>query len=149
MKRSIGIILSVLTVAALAAVPVEARPHRARGALALLAHAKAELGLSEAQTNDIRAIMRALREQNAQYRDQLRAGRADVIDTLIADPRNIGAAQSLMDRREGAERAIKANALNATARALSVLTREQRTKLASMLERRRERRAERRDRSRD
>ena len=53
-----------------------------------------------------------------------------VMETLLADPNNVAAAQALLDKQEATEHTLKVNALNAAAKALNVLTPEQRTKLA-------------------
>jgi Spy/CpxP family protein refolding chaperone len=104
-----------------------------------LARAQEQLGLSDQQVSDIKAIFKGLHEQNAAYRDQLRGNMKSIADALIADPNNVSAAQAILARQEAAEHAMKVNALNAAAKALNVLTPDQRTKLAQHLQDRAER----------
>ncbi|HVR40417.1 MAG TPA: Spy/CpxP family protein refolding chaperone [Thermoanaerobaculia bacterium] len=153
-KRSI--ILSILTVVTLiGATFVYAAPrggfeghHRGPGGpggfgmdpLGHLAHAKDELGLSDAQVDQIKAIFKDLHEQNAQYREQMHGGFGAIADALIANPNDTAAAQKILDQQAQTERAMKSNFLQATSKALNVLTPEQRTKLASMVAEHRDRR---------
>ncbi len=95
-----------------------------------LAHAQEALGLSDQQVSDIKAIFKDLHAQNAAYRDQLRGNMQSAFQQLLADPNNVAAAQALLDKQEAAEHAMKVNALNAAAKALNVLTPDQRGKLA-------------------
>ena len=95
-----------------------------------LEHAQQALGLSDQQVNDIKAIFTDLRQQNEAYRTQLHGGFKGIAETLLADPNNIAAAQALLEKQEAAEHAMKLNALNAAAKALNILTPDQRTKLA-------------------
>lgn len=96
-----------------------------------LAHLKDELDLSDAQTDQIKAIFNETREQNAQYRQQLHGTYKTVAQTLLANPANVAQAQALLDQQASAERAMKANLVNSAAKALAVLTPEQREKLAT------------------
>jgi Spy/CpxP family protein refolding chaperone len=98
-----------------------------------LGHAKEALGLSDQQVTDIKAIFKSLHDQNAQYRDSLHGGMQAIAMTLINNPNDIAAAQALIDQQSAAEKAMKTNMLNATSKALNVLTAEQRTKLADMV----------------
>ena len=104
-----------------------------------LEHAREALGLSDQQVSDIKAIFKDLHEQNAAYRDQLHGNLKSVTETLLADPNNVAAAQALLDKQEATEHTLKVNALNAAAKALGVLTPEQRTKLADHLRERADR----------
>ena len=108
--------------------------------LGILGHVREELNLSDQQTDEIKAIFRDLREQNAAYRDQFRGGMHSVLTTLIQNPNDLAAAQAILDQQAQAEKVMKTNALNATAKALSVLTPEQRTKLGTLIAERAERR---------
>src|SRR5215203_5905293 len=87
MKRRNLTILAVVAVLATAAVPfLYAQPHGRGmhsgsgergddlGPLNRLVQAKEQLGLSDQQVDEIKAIFGALRDQNEQYRDQLRSG---------------------------------------------------------------------------
>ncbi len=98
------------------------------------------MGLSDQQVTDIRAIFQALREQNAPYRQSLRGTMQQVAQTLLNNPNDVAAAQALIDQQTESERAMKSNALNAAAKALNVLTPDQRTKLAGLLQERMNRR---------
>ena len=99
-----------------------------------LAHAQQALGLSDQQVADIKVIFKDLHDQNAAYRDQLHGNLKSIADTLIANPNDVAAAQALLDKQEAAEHTMKVNALNAAARALNVLTPDQRTKLSQHLQ---------------
>ena len=148
MKRKTLFIAAILIVSTLAAVPFlyggpgrgGHGPHGGFGGdfgdMGMLGHlqkAKEELGLSDQQVDQIKVIFGSLREQNEQYRSELRGGMASIAQTLIADPNNVSAAQALLDKQSSAEKAIKTNVLTATAQALNVLTPEQRTKLGTMI----------------
>ena len=111
-----------------------------------LRHLQEELDLSDAQLDQIRGIFSALHEQNAPLRQQMKGGFHGVLETLVANPNDLSAAQALIDQQTSAERTLKANMLAATSKALNVLTAEQRTELAKIIEERQERRAERRNR---
>jgi|ERR1051325_1301163 Spy/CpxP family protein refolding chaperone len=104
-----------------------------------LARAQEQLGLSDQQVADIKTIFKSLHEQNAAYREQLHGNMKSIADALIADPNNVAAAQAILAQQEAVEHAMKVNALNAAAKALGVLTPDQRTKLAQHLQDRAER----------
>ena len=104
-----------------------------------LARAQEQLGLSDQQVADIKAIFNGLHEQNAAYREQLHGNMKSIADALIADPNNVAAAQAILAQQEAAEHTMKVNALNAAAKALNVLTPDQRSKLAQHLQDRAER----------
>jgi Spy/CpxP family protein refolding chaperone len=151
-KRNVILISIVALVTLIGATFVYAGPHGDRGrhgggpgfgmmgALGHLAHAKEELGLSDAQADQIKAIFKDLHEQNAALRDQIHDGMGDITDTLIANPNDIAGAQAILDRQAQAEQAMKASFLQAASKALNVLTPEQRTKLSAMVAEHRERR---------
>jgi Spy/CpxP family protein refolding chaperone len=106
------------------------------GAAAFLGHLrqlKEELDLSDAQSDQIHAILRDTHRQNAQYREQMHGGYMSVVQTLIANPNDVAAAQARLDQQTEAERALKANLLASASKALNVLTPEQRTKLGTLL----------------
>ena len=138
------LILTTLIIGTLVAVPLLhagpfQRHHRAFGGhdglafLGRLEHLKNELDLSPAQVDQLEAIVRDARAQNAQYRDQMRGAFKDVASTLLANPNDIAAAQVILDRQADAEKALKANVLVAASKALNVLTPDQRAKLADHL----------------
>lgn len=142
MKRRTLITISIVAVLALAAVPlVYAQSHRgphgedAGGGMLFgrLLRAKEALGLTDAQVDQIKAIGADLRTQNQPLRDQLKTGFGTIAQTLLNNPNDLAAAQQLLDQQEQAEHAMKANALAAAAKAINVLTPEQRTKAAQFL----------------
>lgn len=155
MKKRMLLTTTVIAIAAFAIVPfVYAGPGRhARGEgfgghrgagfglgiLGHLGHVKEELDLSDQQVDQLKAIFKEVHEQNQPYRDQLRGGMKDVAELLLANPNDVAGAQSLLAQRESAEAAMKANVLQATSKALNVLSADQRAKLSSMLEKRTER----------
>ncbi len=141
MKKRTLIITAVVALAVLVATPfLFAGPHGRMGhreggfgPLGMLGHAREELNLSDQQVEEIKGIFSQFRDQNASYREQLRGGFQSIANTLIQDPNNVAAAQAILDQQTQAERAMKTNLLNATAKALNVLTAEQRTKLGSLI----------------
>ena len=152
MKRN-TIILAILAVIATAAVPfVYAENHRDAAThgfghmgshgfgsgmmFGRLGMAKAALGLTDAQVDQLKAIRADLREQNKPYREQLRGGLAGVAQSLLNNPNDLTTAQSLLDQQEQAERVMKTNALAAASKALNVLTPEQRAKVSQFLAKR-------------
>lgn len=142
MNRRNVIVVAAITVIALASVPLlyaGVRSHREGvgfGPFGRLQKVREKLDLSDQQVDALKAIALELREQNAPYREQLRGGFTTIAKTLVADPSNVAAAQDLLDQQNTAERALKTNVLNAASKALSVLTPEQRAKLAQMIEER-------------
>jgi len=146
MKKRIAIaILLVTAVGALAAAPLVLadRPHgrfghhgfgHGFGPFGHLAHIKGELDLSDQQIGQIKAIIAETRQQNAPYREQLHGGYTGVVQALLANPNDVAAAQALVDQQLNAERALKANLLEAASRAVAVLNDEQRAKLSTMIE---------------
>jgi Spy/CpxP family protein refolding chaperone len=144
------IVLIIVAVAVLAAVPLVyagarshlgpagdglGMPHGFGRAMMVghLAHLKSELDLTGEQAAEIRKIFKESREQNKQYREQLHGTYKSVAQTLIANPSNVAAAQALINQQTEAERALKANLVSNAARALAVLTPEQREKLQGKL----------------
>jgi Spy/CpxP family protein refolding chaperone len=156
-KRTTIIVITILAALALVAAPlVFAGPHGksmrgmrghgmhgegfGAGMFGHMRHLKEELGLSDAQTDQIRTIFREAHEQNAEYRDSLHGGFHEALQKLVANPNDLAAAQAALERQAATEKAMKQNLLNATSKALNVLTPEQRTKLAQHLSERAERR---------
>ncbi len=143
MSKRNAVITAVIAVAVIATVPlVNAEPggHRGPGPGLFGRHMQEELNLSEAQSDQIRGIFAELHTQNEAYRDQLRGGFHDITKTLVENPNNLSAAQAMLDQQTAAQRATKANRLAAMAKALNVLTAEQRAELAQLMEERGERR---------
>jgi len=107
------------------------------GGLAILGHlqhAKEELGLTDQQVEQIRAIFIETHEQNSANREEMRGGLHEAAALLLANPNDIAAAQAVLDQQAAAERVMKSNMLNATAKAFAVLTADQRAKLGTMIE---------------
>ena len=102
--------------------------------LGRLPHIKEELDLTDAQADQIKAIVAELRTQNEPYREKVRGNLHDIAKTLLANPNDVASAQAKLDAQVAAEKALKSNVLNATAKALNVLTPAQRTKLGDMVE---------------
>jgi len=140
MKRRTVMTLTAL-VLILVAVPATfaARGHRGGhegmgfGIFGKLHAIKSELGLTDAQVTDIHKIAESMRDENRQYRIELKKNMGAVAQVLIANPDNLTGAESLLDRQVATEQALKSNALRAASEALSVLTPEQRVKLGQML----------------
>lgn len=148
-KRFIFLILAVAVVVAVPFVYAGARSHFAGGGgehgfgmhhgfgrammVGHLAHLKDELDLTDAQADQIKAIFKETRAANRQYRAQLHGTYKNVAQTLIANPQNVAAAQALVNQQTEAERALKASIVNGAAKALAVLTPEQREKLQGKL----------------
>jgi Spy/CpxP family protein refolding chaperone len=140
MKKSTLTVAALLALVALIGVPfVYAAGHRMHGMaagmgpLAHLQKAKEELGLSDQQVDQIKAIVKEAHTQNAALREQLHGGFQGVFDTLLKNPNDVAAAQALLDQQDQAERALKTNLLNAASKALNVLTPDQRVKLGEMV----------------
>ena len=154
-KRNATIAIA-LAIGILATVPLaNAGPggHRRPGGPGLgffgnLRHVQEELNLSQAQVDQIRGIFAGLHSQNQAYRDQVRGGFQSAARTLLENPNDLSAAQAMLDQQTAAERAMKANRLAATSKALNVLTADQRAELTQMIEERAERRRARRERRR-
>lgn len=152
MKKRNAIIATLVAVIMLAAVPFAyAAPGRHRGGhgfgggmfLGPLMHLEEELDLTDAQLAQIKGIFAELRQLNEPYREQLHGGFHAIGKTLLSNPNDLSGAQALLDQQAAAEKAMKANMLTATSRALNVLTAEQRAELAQILEERSERRGKR------
>ena len=123
------------------------RPERGRppvfAAFSHIEELSEELSLTEEQVSQIRGIFRELHELNAPYREEMRGGLGTAFQSLLQNPDDVAGAQAAVDRQSQAERAISMNTINATANALKVLSAEQRTQLAQLLEERRDKRRER------
>ena len=147
MTRRTATLIATIALLVAAAVPLAyaAGPGRHHGfgkdfPLMRLERAKEALDLSDAQFDQIKAILADLRQQNTPYREQLHGNMRNVAQTLIDNPNNLAGAQAVLDQQLAAERTMKQNALNAAAKALGVLTPEQRGKLAQFVASREERR---------
>jgi Spy/CpxP family protein refolding chaperone len=134
------VIVVLLAILAVPLVNAQGR-HRARGDMALTALGRLErarevLGLTDQQVSQIRTIAADLRSQNAPYRTQVRGSLATVAQALVANPDDLAGAQALLDQQAGAEQAIRHNTLTAAAKALGVLTPDQRAKVGTFIARR-------------
>ena len=133
------VVLSAITLAIVPFVYAQQHGHMHRGdmgAMGMFGHfdrIRSELGLSDQQVSDVKAIFQDLRTQNQPYRDQLRNGRLAIVQALLNNPNDLGAAQSLLAQQEQAEHTMKANTLAAAAKALNVLTPDQRMKLSQFV----------------
>lgn len=144
-KRSIVISVAVVAALALAAVPFvyaqgfhrhHANADGAMHGMMFFGHfqrVKAALDLSDAQVDQLKAIAQEVRTQNAPLRQQLRAGRLQVAQALLANPNDIAGAQALIDQQTATERTLKTNMLAGVSKALNVLTPDQRTKVSQFL----------------
>jgi len=150
MKRN-AIIIGTLAVLLLAGVPFIYAQHQhgmhggmhgmhggpfADFGLGHLARAKEYLDLTDAQVDQLKAIGKELHEQNAPYRTQLHGGLMQVAQTLISNPNDVAAAQAKLDQQNAVEATLKANTLAAAAKALNVLTPDQRAKVGDFLNKR-------------
>jgi Spy/CpxP family protein refolding chaperone len=144
MKKRVLVTTSAIALVALTLIAVPLFAQRMHGMhaggempgammLGHLAHAKAELGLSDQQSADIKAVFQNLREQNKTYRQSMHGTMSQVAQILINNPNDVASAQALLDQQLESERVMRTNALNAAAKALNVLTPDQRTKLGTML----------------
>ena len=152
MKKRIAILAAVLAIGAFTVLNADPGFGRGghRGGLAGMAffhhldRVAEELDLSEQQVEQIKAVFAELHEQNAQYRDQMHGGFKSAAETLLANPNDLAAAQAQLDAQLANEKTLRSNMLAATAKALNVLTAEQRAKLQTMIQERAERRGRRR-----
>jgi len=143
MRKTTVVIAAAVALVAMIAVPIAFAQH-ARGMhgqafggpmfLGHLQHLKQELGLSDQQASDIKAVFQDLRQQNAQYRQSMHSTMQQVAQILLNNPNDVAAAQALIDQQTNAERTMKTNALNAASKALNVLTPDQRAKLSTMIQ---------------
>jgi Spy/CpxP family protein refolding chaperone len=142
MKKRTLIFSAAALVIVLAAVPFamaqHMRGHRhGHGAMMFgLQSAKAALGLSDQQSADIKQIFADLRTQNEPLRTSMRGGRQAIAQVLLANPNDVGGAQTLLDKQLATERQMKVNALTAASKALNVLTPDQRAKASTFLQQR-------------
>ncbi|HEX9983114.1 MAG TPA: periplasmic heavy metal sensor [Thermoanaerobaculia bacterium] len=148
-KRTLAVVIAALTITALAATFVYAGPHgfrgrhRGGGMFDPISHVMAvreQLDLSDAQVDQIKTVFRDLREENAPHRQQVKGTIHQAAAVLLANPNDVAGAQAIVDRQAAAEKALKTNTINAVARALNVLTPQQRVKLAALAQKHMEQR---------
>ncbi len=143
-KRILWITGAIVLLALLSVVPFafaqHARAMHADGMfggprfLGHLSHAQAALGLSDQQVSDIKAIFTDLRAQNQTYRQSMHSSFGQAMQVLIKNPNDVASAQAVLDRQMESERTMRVNALKAAAKALNVLTPDQRAKLDTMVQ---------------
>ncbi len=151
MRKRTLFITSAIAVVTLIAAPLAfaQHEHRMHGEFGLggpmilghLQHAKEALGLTDQQVSDIQAVFQDLRQRNEPYRRSVHNTMQQAAQLLLNNPNDVAGAQALLDQQIDAERALRANTLNAAAKALNVLTPEQRTKLSTILQERMSRHA--------
>ncbi|HKR62480.1 MAG TPA: periplasmic heavy metal sensor [Thermoanaerobaculia bacterium] len=154
MKKKLFLTAAVIAMAAFAIVPfVYAGPGGGHmrghgfgggeghglGMFGHLAAMREKLDLSDQQVDQLKAIFADAHQQNAQYRDQLHGGMQAIAQRLLDNPNDLAGAQAALDQQAAAENAMKANLLQATSKALNVLTPDQRATLSTMLRERAER----------
>lgn len=136
----------VVTVLAVAAAPVVYARHRAAdrgmmafdgiGPFAKMRWLKHELNLTDEQADAIRAIARETHDKNRVLRKAIRTNMIEVAGALLDDPDDLGAATALLERQRDEVDAARHSVLEGVAKAVSVLTPEQRQQLAGILEQR-------------
>jgi len=144
MRKQTSWITALIIATSIAAVPFAYAQHvRSAGAhdhgfgfLGHLQHVRQQLDLTDAQVAELKTIGAALKEQNAPFQTQLHAGLHSVATTLLTNPSDVAAAQTILDQQNEAERNLKANTLAAASKALNVLTPDQRSKLADIIAKR-------------
>lgn len=108
--------------------------HAGHGGLGQLGRLFRQLDLTDAQKDAMHDIHDAVRKQNETARQTLHEGFMDAAKVLVADPQNLAGARATLASREAAIQTLKENTLSAVSQALSVLTPEQRAKLAAHLD---------------
>jgi Spy/CpxP family protein refolding chaperone len=144
-KRNIVISVAVVAALALAAFPFvyaqgfhrhQANADGAMHGMMFFGHfqrVKSALDLSDAQVDQLKAIAQEVRTQNAPLRQQLRAGKLQIAQTLLANPNDTAGAQALIDQQMTVERTLKMNVLAGVSKGLNVLTPDQRAKVSQFL----------------
>ena len=112
MRKTTVVIAAAVALVAMIAVPIAFAQH-ARGMhgeafggpmfLGHLQHLKQELGLSDQQASDIKAVFQDLRQQNAQYRQSMHSTMQQVAQILLNNPNDVAAAQAVIDGRTNDE----------------------------------------------
>jgi protein CpxP len=136
-RYTLGAGMAILIVAATASF-LYAQPmrHHGGGEFGFFGHldkAKDKLGLTDDQVAQIKAIGEDLKTKNAPYRNQVRGGFQSIVSTLLNNPNDLAAAQTLLDQQSETERTMKSNMLAAASKALNVLTPDQRAKVAQLI----------------
>jgi periplasmic protein CpxP/Spy len=106
------------------------------GLLGRMGRLRQELGLSEAQVSQLRAIAQEARNENAADRQLVRDAQRQAMQILLADPNATAQAQAILEAQADARSRLHANMLQNFSRMLNVLTPEQRAKLQEHLARR-------------
>jgi Spy/CpxP family protein refolding chaperone len=149
MKKRIAIATTLVALVAITAAPMAYagpgghgghRGGRGLGIFGHLGHMQEKLDLTDQQTAQLKGIFAELHTLNEPYREQLRGGFEAIAQKLLQNPDDVAGAQALLDQQAAAEKALKANLLSATSKALNVLTADQRAQLAELIAQRGERR---------
>lgn len=142
MKKGLLITGIVVLVAALA-VPVAFAQHQRHGGhdgfggfgpFARMHKLAGQLDLTDAQKSQIHDIAMDVREQSRESRKAMHANMIEAGKVLIANPDDLAAAQAILAKNAEPEATMKANILKGVSQALQILTPDQRTKLATLLE---------------
>jgi protein CpxP len=152
MNKKVWMVLGAVLLAGLAAVPlVHAELNGAHQGMAMhgghdgygmmgmgpfgkLRRLKSQLDLTDSQVDQLHAIAKDVRQQNAPLRTQIHGNMQNVARILIEDPSNVAKAQQLLDQQSATEQQLRGNILNGVSKALGILTAEQRTKLRQILD---------------
>ena len=143
MKRSKSLVIIAVVAATLFSVPLvyAARGGRHDGGfgpegrvLKVLRHVGVELELTDQQKEQIKQIALDVRTQNKQYRASMKTGFRGAADILVANPDNVNAALSLLEQQDAQRAEMRQNIVEGVSRALKVLSAEQRTKLAELMD---------------
>jgi Spy/CpxP family protein refolding chaperone len=106
--------------------------HRPRQLLRML---KTELGLSDAQVEQLRPIVLEAVKTGIKDRASLRVAQIDLGELLEAEPADMAKVESQLKTIEGLRTALRLNMIKAHEQGKALLTPEQRQKLASLHER--------------
>lgn len=145
MKKRNWIIAVVIMLVGLASIPLVAAGRRmhegmhgdaVEGFVGMrhLRYLKNELDLSDQQVDQLKSIAAEVREENAQYRQQMHSSFKEVAGVLINDPSATANAEQILDRNDANREQMRRNILDGVSRALKVLTPEQRAELKTLLE---------------
>lgn len=151
MKKKIAVLSVPIVLASLAFAPlVSGHPTRGLrrgihseqkaaggGVFRHLGRLRETLELTGEQLGNIRVIATELRAQNAPLRETLRKHRGAAAQVLLSNPDNVAEAKAALDEQAAVRERIRENGLRATARALAVLSPQQRETLRGLLESRR------------
>jgi Spy/CpxP family protein refolding chaperone len=95
---------------------------------------RSKLDLSDDQVTQIKAIFKTVHDQNAASRTQIRTNMRAAAKSLLSDPTNVAGAQQILDQNSATEQQLKANLLSGVAKAITILTPDQRARLGQILD---------------